>query len=101
MLDWLEFDALFAVTDLIAFGALKCLRKSGVRVPQEISVVGFDDLPAATYFSPSLTTIRQDTLLAAEALVKNLIGLINGEKVHSHQLPLSLKIRGSCGGRKP
>jgi DNA-binding LacI/PurR family transcriptional regulator len=97
----LEFDALFAVTDLIAFGALKCLRKSGVKVPQEISVVGFDDLPAATYFSPSLTTIRQDTRLAAEALVKNLIGLINGEKVHSHQLPLSLKIRGSCGGRNP
>ncbi len=97
----LEFDGLFAVTDLIAFGALKCLRKSGVKVPQEISVVGFDDLPAATYFSPSLTTIRQDTRLAAEALVKNLIGLINGKKVQSHQLPLSLKIRGSCGGRKP
>ncbi len=96
----LEFDALFAVTDLIAFGALKCLRKNGVNVPRDISVVGFDDLPAATYFSPSLTTIRQDTRLAAEALVKNLIGLINGEEVQSHQLPLSLIVRGSCGGRK-
>lgn len=96
----LEFDALFAVTDLIAFGALKCLRKSGIKVPQEISVVGFDDLPAASYFSPSLTTIKQDTRLAAEALVKNLIGMIKGEDVQSQQLPLFLKIRGSCGGRK-
>ncbi|MFC1688351.1 LacI family DNA-binding transcriptional regulator [Pseudomonadota bacterium] len=97
----LEFDALFAVTDLIAFGALKCLRKSGIKVPQDVSVVGFDDLPAASYFSPSLTTIRQDTRLAAEALVKNLIGIINGEEVHSRQLPMSLEVRGSCGGRKP
>jgi len=97
----LEFDALFAVTDLIAFGALKCLRKHGVQIPENVSVVGFDDLPAASYFSPSLTTIRQDTRLAAEALVTNLIRIINGEEVQSQQLPMMLKVRGSCGGRKP
>jgi DNA-binding LacI/PurR family transcriptional regulator len=95
----LKFDALFAATDLIAFGALKCLRKSGIKVPQDISVVGFDDQPAASYFSPSLTTIRQDTRLAAEALVKNLIRMINGEPIESQTFPLSLKVRGSCGGR--
>jgi DNA-binding LacI/PurR family transcriptional regulator len=95
-----EFDGLFAVTDLIAFGALKCLRKSGIRVPQNVSVVGFDDLPAASYFSPSLTTIRQDTLQAAEALVDNLIDMINGKEVQSQQMPMSLAVRGSCGGRK-
>jgi len=95
----LKFDALFAATDLIAFGALKCLRKSGIKVPQDISVVGFDDQPAASYFSPSLTTIRQDTRLAAEALVKNLIRMINGEPIESQMFPVSLKVRGSCGGR--
>jgi len=96
-----EFDAVFAATDLIAFGALKCLRKSGIKVPSEVSVVGFDDLPAASYFSPSLTTVRQDTRLAAQALVENLLHLINGEPSKSHLLPMSLEIRGSCGGRKP
>jgi DNA-binding LacI/PurR family transcriptional regulator len=96
-----EFDGIFAVTDLIAFGALKCLRKSGIRVPVDVSVVGFDDLPAASYFSPSLTTVRQDTQLAAKALVTNLISMINGKPVKSQLLPLSLEVRGSCGGRKP
>ena len=95
------FDAVFAASDLIAFGVLRCLRKAGIRVPQDVSVVGFDDIPTASYFSPSLTTIRQDTGLAAEALVKNLLCMINGEPVESSLLPLSLKVRGSCGGRKP
>jgi len=96
-----EFDAIFATTDLIAFGVLKCLRKSGVKVPGEVSVVGFDDLPAASYFSPSLTTVRQDTRLAAYTLVGNLLNMINDEPVKSDLLPVSLIIRGSCGGRRP
>ena len=96
-----DFDAVFAASDLIAFGALKCLRKSGIKVPGEVSVVGFDDIPAATYFSPSLTTVRQDTRQAAKALLKNLLCMIDGEPVQPQLLPLSLAIRGSCGGRKP
>jgi DNA-binding LacI/PurR family transcriptional regulator len=96
-----DFDAVFAASDLIAFGALKCLRKSGIKVPGEVSVVGFDDIPAATYFSPSLTTVRQDTRKAAKALLKNLLCMIDGEPVQPQLLPLSLAIRGSCGGRKP
>lgn len=95
-----SFDGIFAATDLIAFGALKCLRKSGIAVPGEVAVVGFDDLPAASYFSPSLTTVRQDTRLGAEALVENLLKRIKGEPVQSLQLPLSLVVRGSCGGKK-
>jgi DNA-binding LacI/PurR family transcriptional regulator len=97
----IPFDAVFAASDLIAFGALKCLRKAGIQVPQDVSVVGFDDIPAASYFSPSLTTIRQDTRLAAETLVNNLLSMINGEAVGSTLLPPLLKVRGSCGGRKP
>ena len=96
-----EFDAVFAASDLIAIGAMKCLRRAGVRIPGEVSVIGFDDLPAASYCSPSLTTIRQDTRLAAETLVNNLLCMINSEPVKSSLLPLSLAIRGSCGGRKP
>lgn len=95
-----KFDAVFAATDLVAFGILKCLRKAGIQVPSEVSVVGFDDLPAATYFSPTLTTVRQDTRLAAHTLVENLIHMINRKPVKTRLLPVSLKVRGSCGGRK-
>lgn len=94
------FDAIFAATDLIAFGVLKCLRKSGFRVPADVSVVGYDDLPSASYFSPSLTTVRQDSLVAARALVENLLRMIRGEPVEPCNLPVSLAVRGSCGGRK-
>ena len=94
-----EFDAVFAASDLIAIGAMKCLRKAGFEMPRQVSVVGFDDIPAAAYSAPSLTTIRQDTHVAAKVLVENLISMINGEPVKSRQLPMSLVIRGSCGGR--
>ena len=93
-----EFDAIFAASDLIAFGVIKRLRKSGITVPDEVSLVGFDDLPAATYFSPALTTVRQDTRLAAEALMTNLLKMIEGEQVTSPRIPISIVVRGSCGG---
>jgi DNA-binding LacI/PurR family transcriptional regulator len=95
-----EFDSIFAVTDLIAFGVLKCLRQSGIRAPADVSVVGYDDLPAASYFSPSLTTVIQDESIAARALVENLLGMIRDEPVEPCVLPVSLAVRGSCGGRQ-
>ena len=64
-----------------------------------LAVVGFDDIPAASYFTPALTTVRQDTRRAARALVKNLLAMIGGAPGKSRQLPMSLAIRGSCGGR--
>jgi DNA-binding LacI/PurR family transcriptional regulator len=94
-----EFDAIIAASDLIAIGAIKCLRKKGIRIPTDVSIIGFDDIPAASYFSPSLTTLKQDTRQAAEALVGNLLKMIEGEKVPSSLLPVSLVVRGSCGGR--
>ena len=95
----LEFDAIFAASDLIAFGVLKCLRHNGIETPEQVAVVGFDDISAATYFSPALTTVRQDTRLAAEALLGNLLKMIKGEEVTSPLVPISLVVRGSCGGR--
>lgn len=96
-----EFDAIIAASDLIAIGAIKCLRKKGIRIPTDVSVIGFDDIPAASYFSPSLTTVKQDTRMAAEVLVSNLLQMIEGKEVKSQLLPMSLVVRGSCGGRKP
>jgi len=77
---------------------MKCLQKNGIDIPGQVSIVGFDDLPAATYVSPGLTTIRQDTRLAAEALLDNLLKMIRGEQVTSPRIPISLVVRGSCGG---
>ena len=95
-----EFDSIFAASDLIAFGVMKCLKNNGIEIPDQVSVVGFDDLPAATYFSPTLTTVRQDTRLAAEALMGNLLRMIRGEAVTSPRIPISMVVRGSCGGRE-
>ncbi|HET6593460.1 MAG TPA: LacI family DNA-binding transcriptional regulator [Xanthomonadales bacterium] len=93
------FDSVFAASDLMAIGAMKCLQEAGIRIPEDVSVVGFDDIPMASYATPSLTTVRQDTLLAARALVKNLLAMIEGEPVKPRLLPMTLAVRGSCGGR--
>jgi DNA-binding LacI/PurR family transcriptional regulator len=93
------FDAVFTASDLIAFGAMKCLKKNGIEIPADVSVVGFDDLPASTYFSPALTTIRQDTRHASETMLDNLLKMIEGESVSSPVVPIELVVRGSCGGR--
>lgn len=93
------FDAIFTASDLIAIGAIRRLRKRGYKVPADVSVVGFDNIPAASYFSPSLTTVHQDTIAAGEQLVSQLIGIIKGEQRESQLLQPSLIIRGSCGGK--
>ncbi|MCL8014959.1 LacI family transcriptional regulator [Streptomyces sp. AS02] len=54
----LEFTAVFAATDVVAFGALAALREAGIDVPGEVSLVGFDDVPFASDLTPSLTTVR-------------------------------------------
>jgi DNA-binding LacI/PurR family transcriptional regulator len=52
--------AVFAANDQMALGVLRSLNEAGRRVPDEISIVGFDDIPEAAYFTPPLTTVRQD-----------------------------------------
>jgi len=93
------FDAIFTASDLIAIGAIKRLRKTGFKVPKDVSVVGFDNIPAASYSNPSLTTVHQDTIAAGEQLVRQLVGMIKGEQRESQLLQPSLVIRGSCGGK--
>ena len=92
------FDAVFAVTDLIAIGAMHGLQDAGRDVPSDVSVVGFDDSPLAAYVTPPLSTVRQNTRLAAEGLVRGIVGLIEGKPVESKLMEPSLVIRGSCGG---
>ncbi len=60
-----SFDALFCASDLIAIGAMRALADRGIRVPQDVAVAGFDDIPIASFTNPSLTTVQQDTKAAA------------------------------------
>ncbi|ACE83558.1 LacI family DNA-binding transcriptional regulator [Cellvibrio japonicus] len=93
----LKFDAVFGASDLIAIGAIKALEEAELHVPRDVAVMGFDDIPMASYTHPPLTTVRQDTLLAGELLVENLLRLVEGQKPESLLLPAKLVVRGSCG----
>jgi len=90
------FDAVFGASDLIAIGAMRALQEHGIKVPEQVAVVGFDDIPMASFTFPALTTAKQNTKLAGELLVDSLLKLINGEEVSTTLLPTSLIIRNSC-----
>lgn len=91
------FDAIVAASDLIAVGALRALQELRIDVPGAVSVVGFDDIPAASLANPPLTTVMQDTRLAGEALVDSLLRSVQGEPVENKVLPTRLVVRRSCG----
>jgi alanine racemase len=91
------FDAIFAVTDLIAIGAMRALADNGVKVPDDVSVVGFDDMPLAAHVTPALTTVQQNAQMGAEGLVQGIVGLIEGAPVESSLMEPELIIRDSCG----
>ena len=90
-----RFDAICAASDLIAIGALRALRERGLRVPRDVAVTGFDDIPLAASVSPALTTVQQDTKHAGQLLVEKLLGLINGQCVESQTIAVRLNLRES------
>jgi DNA-binding LacI/PurR family transcriptional regulator len=89
------YDALFAASDFAAIGAMKAVQERGRGVPGDVAVVGFDDLAAASYASPPLTTVAQDARAAGAALIEALIERIEGQHAKVRLLPVSLKVRGS------
>ncbi len=94
-----EFNAVFCACDLIAIGAMKALREYSLQVPQDVSIIGFDDIPLANFTRPALTTVQQDTTLAGKLLVESILALIRNEPVKTTMLPSKLIIRDSCGYR--
>jgi DNA-binding LacI/PurR family transcriptional regulator len=75
----------FVANDQMALGVLRAFAEAGLKVPEQLSVVGFDDVPEAAYFSPPLTTVRQDFaqvgLLALELVLEQMAGG-SGEERH-------------------
>ena len=96
-----DVTAVFVASDMVAFGALRALREAGLRVPADISVVGFDDIPLARHFDPPLTTIRLPAnalgAAAGRALVDRLAGRPTSERT---LLPTELIVRESTAVRR-
>lgn len=78
------FTALFAFNDISAMGAIRALREAKLRVPQDVSVVGFDDIPSAGYQSPALTTVRQPLREMGRMAAETLLRRIRRSGIDSH-----------------
>jgi LacI family transcriptional regulator len=95
-------DAIFAASDLMAIGALRAIREAGLKVPDDIGLVGFDDLPTPTHLGIGLTTIRQPVVTFGEKAVEILIDLIENGVYPPRQVIMGteLIIRESCGASR-
>lgn len=92
----ISFDAIFAGSDVIAMAAMTVLQQFGKRVPGDVAIVGFDDVPLARQSTPSLTTIRQDLRMGAKMMVQSLFERLGGDRVSSSVIPASLIVRDSA-----
>ncbi len=92
-----DFTAIFAADDLIAIGAMSAARESGVSIPLEMSIVGFDDILLARYTTPPLTTVRQDAESMGAEAVRLVFAPGSGKPRRTVILPVSLEVRGTTG----
>ncbi|SNT61588.1 DNA-binding transcriptional regulator, LacI/PurR family [Asanoa hainanensis] len=92
-----KLDAVFAASDLMAHGALRALREAGRRVPDDVAVIGFDDIEMARYTEPPLTTVRQPIQQIGREMARQLMRLVAGEEIEPiTMLPTELIIRESA-----
>jgi LacI family transcriptional regulator len=80
-----SFSALVVANDYLALGAMLALSERGLRVPEDVSIIGFDDTPEAAFFRPPLTTIRQDYEALGQQSIQYLIDIVNNPDVPVHQ----------------
>jgi DNA-binding LacI/PurR family transcriptional regulator len=99
------FTAIFAYNDISAIGAIRALQEHGLRVPQDVSVMGFDDIPGAAFHTPSLTTVRQPLNRMGEVAAQSLLERIEGKKEYPAEIAIepelvvresTAKASGSC-----
>jgi DNA-binding LacI/PurR family transcriptional regulator len=92
--------AVFAANDQMALGVLSALAEAGLDVPGDVSVAGFDDVPDSAYFTPALTTVRQDFAALAQRCVAVLERLLRGEPATSVRIRPELVVRASTASRQ-
>jgi len=98
LIDGVDFDAVFGGDDDTAAGVITALTQAGKHVPQDVAVVGFDDLPIARYLRPALTTVRAPIEQVGRESVRQLVRLIRGEQAEALvMMRTELVIRESCG----
>jgi LacI family transcriptional regulator len=88
-----EVDGVFAGNDQMALAVLHVANERGIKVPQQIKVIGFDDLAETPYYSPSLSTIRQDLRSLGIMAVKKVIEMVNGAENPAESLPDTLILK--------
>lgn len=89
-------DGLFAAGDLMAIGAMRALAERGLRVPEDVAVVGYDDLFVSAFSTPSLTTVSQHIKEAGKALARGIVGLIERGEICETEVPVELIRRRSA-----
>lgn len=97
-------DAIFAANDMMAIGCLAALAEAGLRVPEDIALAGFDDIPIARYVSPALTTIRVPIAALGAASLDALVKAVEQPAMATPYLtvlPVELVVRRSCGTGPP
>lgn len=92
-----SFDAIVAANDVMAFGILDLLRKRGIRLPEQVSVTGFDNGEGAKYSNPSLTTVKQPIYEHSKKALEMALELIKGKQPANVVLDTEMVIRESCG----
>jgi LacI family transcriptional regulator len=90
--------AIFAANDMSAMGVYQTAKELGVRIPEDLSVVGFDNLREAAFLGPALTTVDQFIAEMGYIAVEMIVKLVNGETLESdlHKIPTKLVVRESC-----
>lgn len=92
---------IFAADNLMALGAMDAIRAQGLRIPQDIALAAFDDIPWFVHTDPPITAIAQPTGELGRAAVRALIDRLDGREPHSAILPARLVVRRSCGEPPP
>ncbi|WP_347260993.1 LacI family DNA-binding transcriptional regulator [Rudaea sp.] len=90
-----RFDAVFAINDLLAMGAVRALIEAGQRVPEDVTVIGYDDTPLGAAFIPPLTSVHQNWHEGGVLLARKALALFRGENVASETLPSRLVVRAT------
>jgi LacI family transcriptional regulator len=93
------FTALFAYNDISAIGAIWALREAGLRIPEDVSVVGFDDIPGAAFSNPALTTVRQPLIRMGQIAAQTLVDQIEGQGNYQPEIAVEAEfvVRASTG----
>jgi LacI family transcriptional regulator len=93
------FTALFAYNDISAIGSIWAIKEMGLRVPEDISVVGFDDIPGAAYANPGLTTVRQPLMRMGQIAAQTIVDQIEGRAEYVPEIAIEPEfvVRASTG----